>query len=85
MEAISASHSRAADFDERVEHLLQIKRRTTDNLKHISGGSLLLEGLSQLVEQPCILDGDDRLSCEVFDQFNLLIGEWPHFLAINDD
>jgi len=30
-------------FDKRVEHRLQIKSRTADDLEHISGGGLLLQ------------------------------------------
>ena len=41
--------------------------------------------LTQLVEQPCILDGDDSLCCEVLEQLDLLIGKWAHLLAVNDD
>ena len=32
-----------------------------DHLEHIGGGGLLLKGFAQLVEEPCILDGDDGL------------------------
>ena len=37
------------------------------------------------LEQPRILDGDDGLGGEVLHQFNLLICEWPHLLAVNDN
>ena len=37
----------------------------------------------QLVQQPGILDGNDGLIGEVFDQFDLLVGEWSNFLAID--
>ena len=39
----------------------------------------------QLVEQPRVFDGDDRLTGEVLDQRNLLVTEWVHFLAVDDD
>jgi hypothetical protein len=39
----------------------------------------LLEGLSQFGEEPCILDGDHRLSCKVRHQFNLSITERSNF------
>ena len=32
-------------------------------------------GFAQLVEQPCVLDGDDGLRGEVLDQLDLLVGE----------
>ena len=36
---------------------------------------------AQLIEQPRVLDGDDGLRCEVFDQLNLLVGERTDLLA----
>ena len=41
--------------------------------------------MSQLIEQPGVLDGDHGLGREVFDQLDLLVGEWPHLLAIDGD
>jgi hypothetical protein len=38
--------------------------------------------LSQFVEQPRVLDGDDGLGGEIRDQSDLPIGEWTDFLAI---
>ena len=61
----SASHSRAADFDQRIEHGLQIEGRAADDLEHVGGGGLLLQRFAQLVEQPRVLDGDDGLGGEV--------------------
>ncbi len=40
---------------------------------------------AQLVEQPCILDGDDGLSGKVLHQRDLLVGEGADLLAVNDD
>jgi hypothetical protein len=59
--AMSASQSFAADLDERLEHGFEIESRTADDLQYVSGGSLLLKRLPQLVEQPRVLDGDDGL------------------------
>ena len=39
----------------------------------------------QFVEQPRVLDGDDRLGGEVRDQLDLLVGERANFLAIDGD
>ena len=39
--------------------------------------------LAQFTEQPRVLDRDDRLRGEVLHQLDLLIGEWPHLLAID--
>ena len=41
--------------------------------------------LAQFVEQPRILDGDDGLGGKVLHQRNLLVGERPHHLAIDDN
>src|SRR5262245_14408433 len=62
-------------FDQRIKHRLQIERGAADELEHIGGGGLLLEGLAQFVEQPRILDRDHRLSGEIFNQLDLLVGE----------
>ena len=43
--------------------------------------SEIIGALTQFVEQPRILDGDDGLSGEVPDQFDLLVGEGTDFLA----
>ena len=78
---MSASHSRAADCDECIEHRLQIEGRAADDLEHVGGGGLLLQQtLAQLVEQPRVLDGDDGLGCEVRDQLDLLVGERTHLM-----
>ena len=68
-------------LDEGVEHRLQIECRAADHLEHIGGGGLLLQRLAKLVEQPRVLDGNDRLVREARDQLNLLVGEWPDFPA----
>ena len=41
--------------------------------------------LTQFVEQPRVLDGDDGLRGEVRDQLDLLVGERTHFLAGQDE
>jgi hypothetical protein len=73
MVALSASQSRAADFNERLQHALQIKRRPADHLEHVGGRGLLLQrlakivgALAKLLEQSCIFNRDDRLICERF-------------------
>ena len=45
----------------------------------------IVGALAQLVEQPRVLDGDHRLGGEVLHQLDLLVGERPHLLAIDDD
>ena len=46
---------------------------------------MLLQGFTQLIEQPRVLDGDDGLRGKVPDQFDLLVGERTHFLAVDDN
>ena len=61
-------------------------------LQHLGGRGLLLQrlgqivgALAQLVEQARVLDGDDGLGGEVRDQLDLLVGERPHFRAVDAD
>ena len=68
-----------------LEHRLQFAWRRTDDLEHVGGGGLLLQRFAQLVEQPCVLDGDDGLRGKVLHQLDLLVGERAHLLAIDDD
>jgi hypothetical protein len=58
------------------EYGFQLTGRTADHLQHLGGRRLLFERLAQLVEQPCILDGDDGLRGEILGQLDLLI-RWP--------
>ena len=51
-------------LDKRVEHRLQIERRPADDLQHVGGGGLLLQGFAQLVEQAGVLDRDDGLAAK---------------------
>ncbi len=45
----------------------------------------IVGALAQFLEQARVFDGDDGLRGEIADQLNLLIGERPHFLPIDDD
>ena len=65
MFAMSASHRRAAELGQRIEHGLQGERRPADDLEHVGSSGLLLKRFTQLVEQARILDGDDGLRGEV--------------------
>ena len=55
--------------------------RTADDLQHFRGCRLLLQRFAQLVQQPGVLNGDDRLLGEVLNQLDLLVGERPNLLA----
>src|SRR5262245_138830 len=67
--------------DQGIEHSLQIESRPTNHLEHVGGRGLLLETFAELVEQPGILDGNDRLIGEALHQINLLVGERSHLGA----
>jgi acetylornithine deacetylase/succinyl-diaminopimelate desuccinylase-like protein len=43
------------------EDRLQPARRARDHAQHVGGGGLLLQRFAQLVQQPSVLDGDQRL------------------------
>ena len=73
---------------------MQIERRPADDLEHVCGGGLLLQGLGQIVgarlyfvEQTDILDRNYRLVGEGLDQVNLPIGKWLYCMTShqNDD
>src|SRR5262249_5866072 len=73
-----------------LEHWLQLPRRTADHAEHFRGCCLLLQRLaqlsrtiSQLVQEPGVLDRDDRLLCEVRDERYLLVGKGTDFLAVD--
>src|SRR5262245_37752670 len=72
-------------FCECVQHGLQVEGRAADDLEHVGGRGLLLEGLSQLVEQARVLDGDNGLGGEILQQLDLLVGERTHLLAIDNN
>ena len=40
---------------------------------------------AQLVEQAGVLDSDNGLASEILNQLDLLVGEWPHLLAVDGD
>ena len=46
---------------------------------------MLLERLSQFVEQPRVLDGDDGLGGVARHQFDLFVGKRRHFLTVDGE
>src|SRR5262249_31737265 len=72
-------------LDQCIEHDLKIEGRPADDLQNVSGRGLLLEGFTQLIKQPSVLNCDDRLGGEILHQVDLLIGERQYFLAIDID
>ena len=68
-----------------VEHRLKLAWRTGDDAQHLGRGGLLLQQFAQLVEQACVLDGDDGLRREIRDQGNLFVREGLDLLSVDDD
>ncbi len=73
---------RLRGLGQRGEHRFQVEGRAADDLEHIGGRGLLLQGfaeivgaLAQFVEQAGVLDGDHRLIGEAGDQIDLLVGK----------
>ena len=67
----------------RIEHRRQVAGRRIDHLQHLGSRGLLLQRLPLLGDQPRVLHRDHRLGGEVLQQRDLLVGERPHFLAID--
>src|SRR6185312_7358235 len=67
--------------EHRLEDRFHITGRRADDFENVSRGSLLLQRLAQLVQQPRVLDGDDGLRGEGLHQLDLLVGEGTHLLA----
>jgi len=68
-----------------LEYRFKLAGRARDDTEDLRGRGLLLQRLAQLVEQPGVLDGDDRLAREAGDQLDLLSAKRPHLLAVDDD
>ncbi len=62
-------------FGQRFEYVLQIEGRVANRLEHVCGGGLLSEQFAQFVEQSRVLDRDNGLVREGFEQFDLLLAE----------
>src|SRR4030095_4306261 len=66
-------------FCNRIEHRLDVCRRAGDYAKNFTCGSLLFQRFFEFLEQPDVLDGDNSLIGESFEQLNLPRGEGTHF------
>ena len=65
-----------------VEHRREVAGRGIDDLQHLSGRGLLLQGLAGLGDQTRVLDRDDRLRGEILQQCDLLVGKRAHFFTV---
>ena len=64
-----------------IQHRLDIRRRASDDAQNLAGRGLLLQRLGEFLEQPHVLNGDDRLVSEGFEQLDLGRREGAHFCA----
>src|SRR5580704_5747709 len=76
-------------FQHGVKYGLQIAWKAADDLEHIRGCRLLFQrrrqvsgALAQFVEQPRVLDGDDRLGGEGLNQLDLLLSKRSYVSAV---
>ena len=51
--------------EDRIEHRREVAGRGIDDLQHLGGRGLLLQGFARLGDEPRVLHRDDRLSGEV--------------------
>jgi hypothetical protein len=72
-------------LDDGVEDRLHVGGRAADDAEHLGRCRLILQGLPQFrvacfefLEQPDVLDGDDRLRSKGLKQFDLPVGERSH-------
>ena len=62
-------------FQHRVEHRGEVAGRGIDDLQHLGGRGLLLQGFARLAQEARILDRDHRLVREGADQLDVPLGE----------
>src|SRR5215469_16417954 len=94
--AIDISKVRVADSHGTLQHSLknrlQFPWKARNDLQHFRSRCLALKriseigrALTQLIQQPRVLDGDDGLGCKVLNQLDLFVRERTYLLAIDDN
>ena len=68
-------------FGDDVQHRLNVSGRAGDDTEDFTCCGLLLQGFGELLEQPHIFDGDQRLVGEGFKKLDLRWGEGAHLGA----
>src|SRR5688572_17590327 len=68
-----------------IHYRLNIRRRAGNDFEDLARRSLLLQRFGEFLKQPDVLDGDDRLVGEGFEQRYLLVGEGAHLSATDKD
>ena len=88
---INPTNPRGA-LDDGVEDRLHVRGRAADDAEHLGRCRLMLQGLAQFCvalleffEQPHVLDRDDGLIGEGFEQSDLLVSERSNLCAANHD
>src|SRR5262245_29634503 len=67
------------------EHRLHVGRRSRNHAENVRSRCLLLQRLLRLVEQPHVLDRNDRLVGEGFEQFYVIVCEGPRLRMAHRD
>ena len=83
MVALSASQSRAADSTSVCSTVCRSKAERLMTFSTSAVAVCCCNEFAQFLQQPRILDGDDRLFGKIAQKRDLLIGERLNFLAIN--
>ena len=79
------SHTPRGVLSNGIQHRLNISRRTGDDAENLTRRCLLLQCFLEFLEQPHVLDGDDRLVGEGFEKPNLLFSERFHFCTPDEN
>ena len=86
---INPTNPRGA-LDDGVEDRLHVRGRAADDAEHLGRRRLMLQGLAQFcvallefLEQPHVLDRDDRLIGEGFEKRDLLVGKRTNLRTTN--
>src|SRR5262249_18820842 len=86
---LNTANPRSA-LDDGVEDRLHVRRRTADDAEHLGRRRLMLQGLSQfcialldLLEQPHVLDRDDSLVGESFEESDLFFAKRTNLHTAN--
>src|SRR4029077_13846551 len=72
-------------FRHGIQHRLDVCRRAGDNAKNLARRRLLLQRLSELLEQPHVLDCNYCLLGEGLDELDLALCEWPQICSANSN
>src|SRR5262249_5719533 len=72
-------------FCDYIEHRLDIRRRTGNHAQYFTRRGLLFQRLLEFLEKSHVLNSDDRLVGEDFEESYLLLGEWTDLCSANDN